>query len=302
MSSRSGDPRSVSPAASSSAPPLHVGPLPAPAAGIRSFVEFGTEESDVEFVQGQLDYHWSKCKEEIMARLVARQRRMEDEQRRLDSFRASYVTHVNALQEEIEKLKEANLKHEREGARHRGQQGNMVAAWSNQHAQVVGVRLVSAAWASWRSQFLEEQTLKRLTSQVARPHYKKRVLLQVLSSWRSVARAGKRASDEKYWRNEVQQTTTNLIADYEKNLSELRHQLAQAEDVIRYHHEDQSMMEEKLKQAFIRGVCALNREAVSVFTTPSVFADAHSHTAARSWRALVLGILLLTEGCVLCWK
>lgn len=62
----SADPRSVSPAVAASAPPLHVGPLPAPAAGIRSFIELGTEESDAEFVQGQLDYHWSKCKEEIM--------------------------------------------------------------------------------------------------------------------------------------------------------------------------------------------------------------------------------------------
>ena len=183
----------------------------------------------------------------LQARLIARQRRLEDEQRRLDSFRASYVTHVNALQEEIEKLKEQNLKAEREAARHRGQQENMVAAWSAQHHQVIGARLKSAAWASWRKQFNEEQSLKRLSVKTAHPHYKKRILLQVLSSWRSIARAAKRASDEKYWRNEVQQTTTNLINDYEKNLTELRHQLAQAEDVIRYHHEDQSMMEGQRK-------------------------------------------------------
>ena len=201
---------------------------------------------------------------------MSRQRRMEDEQRRLDSFRASYVTHVNALQEEIEKLKEANLKGEREATRHRGQHEQMVDRWSDKFRQVVSLRTAAAAWGLWRKQFLEQQELKRTTAKLADPHYKRRVLAQVLSSWRSVARASKRAADERYWRDQVQQTTSNLIADYEKNLSELRHQLAQAEDVIRYHHEDQVAAEEKLRQAFIRGVCALNREAVSVFTTPSV--------------------------------
>jgi hypothetical protein len=161
----------------------------------------------------------------------------------LDQFRLSYVTHVNAMQEEIEKLKEANLKAEREGARHRGQQEQMVSAWTGQHAQVVGLRLKAAAWGAWRRQFVEEMALKRLTAKLAQPHYRRRVLVSVLSAWRSIAHAAKRTSDEAYWRGQVKQTTANLIADYEKNLGELRHQLAQAEDVIRYHHEDQSMME-----------------------------------------------------------
>jgi len=270
--------------ASSFAGALPSGPLPAPAAGIRSFVEMGTEESDVEFVAHQLDYHWSKCKDDILARLVARQRRLEDEQRRLDQFRLSYVTHVNAMQEEIEKLKEANLKAEREAARHRGQQEQMVAGWTAQHAQVVGLRLKAAAWGAWRKQFQDEQQAKRLTAKFAQPHWRRHVLQSVWGAWHSMARATKRKSDEEYWRDQVKQTTANLIADYEKNLSELRHQLAQAEDVIRYHHEDQSMMEEKLKQAFIRGVCALNREALSVFTTPAEVAEANirSHFSASS--------------------
>ncbi len=251
-------------------------------------VSVGTEESDVEFVSHQLDSHWSQCKEDIMARLVARQRRVEDEQLRLDNFRKSYVLHVNAMQEEIEKLKEANLKAEREAARHRGQQEQMVSSWTNQHAQVVGLRLRTAAWNLWRKQFLEETQMKRLTTKFVEPHQRRRVLTSVLSAWRSVARSSKRVADERYWRNQVQQTTTNLISDYEKNLGELRHQLAQAEDVIRYHHEDQSMMEEKLKQAFIRGVCALNREALSVFTTPSVTCI-HSGCAA-AWRRVWRGV------------
>lgn len=244
----------------------------------------GSEEGDVEFIENQLDYHYRQCKEEIMGRLLARQRRLEDEQRRLDAFRANYVTHVNALQDEIERLKELNLKKDRELDRLHSQQSKMVESWTIQHDHVLRHRYQSMVWSVWRRSFLDQQELKRLTAKFVHPHYRKRMLLKVISSWRSQARASKRVADEAYWRGQIQETTAQLIQDYEKNLSELRHQLAQAEDVIRYHHEDQTMVEEKLKQAFIRGVCALNREALSVFTSPGEVAEANirSHFAQPS--------------------
>src|SRR5689334_11554650 len=110
----------------------------------------------------ECSFNSAVCFRCCQARLVARQRRLEDEQRRLDSFRSSYVLHINALQEEVEKLKENALQDAHEAERHRGQHEEQVDAWSSQHRQLIGVRLKAAAWGSWRRQFLEQQELKRV--------------------------------------------------------------------------------------------------------------------------------------------
>src|SRR5688500_12436590 len=98
----------------------------------------------------------------FQARLLARQRRLDDEQRRLDSFRNSYVTHTNGRRDEVEKLKERLARANKENEMYKSQQDGALDSWLAQHAQVVATRKRAAAWLVWRRQFLDEMNTRRL--------------------------------------------------------------------------------------------------------------------------------------------
>lgn len=57
--------------------------------------------------------------------------------------------------------------------------------------------------------------------------------------------------------------TERLAAEYEREIETLRAKLAEATQIIETENRNKAQMQENLQQAFMRGVCALNLEAMS---------------------------------------
>ena len=56
----------------------------------------------------------------------------------------------------------------------------------------------------------------------------------------------------------------HICAQYNKEIESLREKLNEANVIVENEHRNKSMMQENLKKAFMRGVCALNFEAMHI--------------------------------------
>lgn len=85
---------------------------------------------------------------------------------------------------------------------------------------------------------------------------------------------------EAYWRGQLEDARTLQEGEHGRQVEVLTQQLQQAKEQIRIGVEQRDALEEELKRAFMRGVCALNMEAVSILR--------HGNPGARV-RARALG-------------
>ena len=120
-------------------------------------------------------------------------------------------------------------------------------------------------FVSWKNHVQEKKQEEKLTQQLVLPWRKRRAMAKIMSSWRSIATANRRVQEEEYWKQQVKDVSTQVVLHYEKATAELRKRLSSTELQLKFEKQDNAVVEEKLRQAFLRGVSALNREAFSLF-------------------------------------
>jgi len=64
----------------------------------------------------------------------------------------------------------------------------------------------------------------------------------------------------------VKQELQHICAQYSKEIESLRQKLDEANHIVDQENRNKAMMQENLKKAFMRGVCALNFEAMNILT------------------------------------
>ena len=70
---------------------------------------------------------------------------------------------------------------------------------------------------------------------------------------------------ERACQNRAQEVCERLTGDYESKVAALQRQLAAAQNEIGGLRADREQFEERMKKGFMRGVCALNLEAMTMF-------------------------------------
>jgi hypothetical protein len=108
--------------------------------------------------------------------------------------------------------------------------------------------------------------------------------VKVLVSWRNYTAKIKRDGSNGHWQRKLEQVTNKIIGQYEAELSkasshfvivlivefeynyfQLRESLKEAESVIEKYEGQRDKFQQDMKKAFMRGVCALNLEAMAMF-------------------------------------
>ena len=199
------------------------------------------------------------------SRLIARAASRAADASDLKSSHAAQAKLIAQLQSTNARLSRDLYGDDGEIARLRASDAYLVDAYVRKSRLLLLRRTMSDAFGVWRYQFNLLQQQRMHTTKFIVPYYQRRILNGVFAAWRSRTAAAKRVSTELYWRSQMSQLSNQLVSDYEHSIRELRQQLAKAHEVIQFHADDQLNMESKLKQAFMRGVCAINREAMSVF-------------------------------------
>ena len=100
---------------------------------------------------------------------------------------------------------------------------------------------------------------------MAERYHRQVLLAKAWRAWRATIQSKWRDRVEKACQAKAQQVCKAVSTDYETKLARVNEQLRQSRHEVQTLMNKQSRYEEDMKKAFMRGVCALNLEAMSMF-------------------------------------
>mmetsp|Transcript_35960 Transcript_35960/g.89775 ORF Transcript_35960/g.89775 Transcript_35960/m.89775 type:complete len:288 (-) Transcript_35960:452-1315(-) len=143
-----------------------------------------------------------------------------------------------------------------------------------------GMRLCRSVWRMW-TRYLLLARRERQHGTMPDQHFGKALSRKVLCAWRSAARTERIARVDYYWRGQVDEARSLAAADHREQVLSLQLQLQQAHEQINISMQERDALEDELKRAFMRGVCALNMEAVSILRHGSAVPLSGDQTANK---------------------
>ncbi|XP_069818876.1 centrosomal protein POC5 isoform X2 [Dendropsophus ebraccatus] len=135
-------------------------------------------------------------------------------------------------------------------------------------------------FSHWRLQQIEARQEDYACS-LADRHYKRMLLKNMWRAWRSVMESSWKDKVEQACRARAEEVCMELSSDYESKISQLSGALEEARAEISRLHAEREQFEGSIKKAFMRGVCALNMEAMSMFQGREVLAEHADHPPRR---------------------
>ncbi|XP_064497175.1 centrosomal protein POC5 isoform X5 [Pseudopipra pipra] len=171
-----------------------------------------------------------------------------------------HAAHVKQLCNEMENLKELLHTYEISIARKDEVITNLTQAIEKEKERVELMR----KFTLWRIQHVKASQ-EEYANRIADKQFRTTLLKKVWAAWRSL-------SEEK-WRDKVaracqlraEDVCVQLTNDYEAKIAELTANLERTKAEILRLHSERDQYEDTMKKAFMRGVCALNLEAMTMF-------------------------------------
>ncbi|KAM7416456.1 hypothetical protein PAMA_018489 [Pampus argenteus] len=118
----------------------------------------------------------------------------------------------------------------------------------------------------WRLQHTEAKE-EAHAAQVAQQHYNLQLKRKVWLGWHSLVQKHWKVKVERACRTRAEEVCANLTMEYEAKLAEHCEAIEKAQAEIQRLRLEREHYEESMKKAFMRGVCALNMEALNMFHT-----------------------------------
>ncbi|XP_020619482.1 centrosomal protein POC5-like isoform X2 [Orbicella faveolata] len=167
---------------------------------------------------------------------------------------------MNKLMNEMESQKELLLTYEQTLSHKDSIVANITDAIQKQKERSELMR----AFTLWKIRHCDEKR-EGFASKLARKHYKHALKFRAWNAWRSVIESKWKQRVEKACQAKAQDVCVKLTEDYESRLQTANRELEMARTEIAHLHAERERYEETMKKAFMRGVCALNLEAMSMF-------------------------------------
>ncbi|KAK2156598.1 hypothetical protein LSH36_209g04027 [Paralvinella palmiformis] len=112
---------------------------------------------------------------------------------------------------------------------------------------------------------LNDKKREVLASKLAERHYHRLLLQKSWDGWHSIVESKWRERVEKACQSKAQEVCMALTNDYETKIASLNEGLESSRNEVIRLHAEREQYEETMKKAFMRGVCALNMEAMAIF-------------------------------------
>ncbi|XP_028312867.1 centrosomal protein POC5 isoform X2 [Gouania willdenowi] len=193
---------------------------------------------------------------------------MEQQKVQMMKERQKHASQTAGLKSELGNLKELLQTYETSNLRKDEVIANLSQVLDRQKEKLEKMR----AFTHWR---LQHAAIKEeaFAAQAAQQHYNQQLKKKVWLGWHSLI--------QKHWKDKVEQACRlraeevcmQLSKEYEAKLAEQNKALAKAQAEIQRLQVDRERCEESIKKAFMRGVCALNMEALSIFHSTEGRAD-----------------------------
>ncbi|KAI8917863.1 hypothetical protein DFJ77DRAFT_458113 [Powellomyces hirtus] len=122
-------------------------------------------------------------------------------------------------------------------------------------------------FARWRLKYADERRV-RVALRMATQHASRILTRKVLQAWKEVAGRTWRRTVERRVQMEAEQKMEGMAQEYDKRIEHLDKKLEEVHARLHISESARGVQEEEMKKAFMRGVCALNMEAMSMFRPP----------------------------------
>jgi hypothetical protein len=102
---------------------------------------------------------------------------------------------------------------------------------------------------------------------IAEKYYQQRIKAKLFLNWHILLTNRHKLKVEKACRKKAEEICLDLANQYESKIKKLNEELKFSRDEIEKYKYEMGKYEENMKRALMRGVCALNLEAMSIFTS-----------------------------------
>ncbi|XP_068166807.1 centrosomal protein POC5 isoform X2 [Antennarius striatus] len=172
------------------------------------------------------------------------------------------AAHTADLKTEIESLKELLNTYETSNKRKDEVIKNLSQVLERQKGKLEKMR----TFTHWRLKHTEAKE-EALAAQVARQHYNLQLKRKVWYGWHSLIQKHWKAQVEQACRARAEEVCNRMSMEYEAKLAEHCEAIENAQTEIHRLRVERERYEDSMKKAFMRGVCALNIEALGMFNT-----------------------------------
>ncbi|KAM6964845.1 centrosomal protein POC5 [Aplochiton taeniatus] len=187
---------------------------------------------------------------------------MEQHLLEVQKEREEYAAQTADLNAEMGRLKELVHTYETSNQRKDEVIMNLSQAVDRQRERLELMRTFTH-WRLQHSGAKDEAHAVRLAEQ----HYRLQLKRKVWSGWHSVVQTRWKEKVERACRARAEEVCVRLSAEYEAKIAEDVAKAEKAQAEIQRLRLERGQYEESMKKAFMRGVCALNMEALSMFHT-----------------------------------
>ncbi|XP_034629673.1 centrosomal protein POC5 isoform X2 [Trachemys scripta elegans] len=171
-----------------------------------------------------------------------------------------YAAHVRQLNNQMENLRELLHTYEISIGRKDEVITNLSHAIDKQKERIELMK----KFTRWRIQHVEARQ-EAYANRLADRQFQIALMKRVWAAWRSLSEARWKEKVAKACQLRAEEVCVQLSKDYEAKIAELNVALEEAKaDILRLHSE-REQYEGTMKKAFMRGVCALNLEAMTMF-------------------------------------
>ncbi|XP_048045063.1 centrosomal protein POC5 [Megalobrama amblycephala] len=234
-----------------------------PDALITVMTEMFISEENLNRMENILDTWSTNLKSNVMMELrkwklaFVEQHRLE-----LKKEREKHVEHMAAVNAEMNSLKDLLNTYQISNQRKDEVIANLSRAVDRQREKLELMR----SFTQWRLQ----QCAAREEAQggkLAEQHYHLQLKRKVWAGWHSLIQNRWRERVERACCARAEDVCMQLSTDYEAKMAQHVEELQKAQAEIHRLHTERDRYEDSMKKAFMRGVCALNIEALSMFNT-----------------------------------
>lgn len=235
-----------------------------------------TEDLEVEFADSQLQAGVQMLLTQYQKYSVAVQDRTKKTAQMVEQHKSAFQQLVAQHEAEVYRMKEKQTQTEAfldktkrlSEERYQRQQLQFAAAWGKRRAAEANNEILRRTLTGWKAHVAqkkhEDQMTEALRAAEARRASTAAACKDTIETMQAV-----QAEEKQQWQVSTEQACRLLKLDYERGLAQVQAELRAERLKVQYEQENRLFKKEQMQQALMRGVCALNREAMGVFQEPS---------------------------------
>ncbi|XP_031465173.1 centrosomal protein POC5 isoform X2 [Phasianus colchicus] len=211
---------------------------------------------------------------------------IEHHKHQMRQEKEKHAEHVKQLNNEMENLKELLRTYEISIGRKDEVITNMTEALERKKEKIELMR----KFTLWRIQQIKSKQ-EEYTNRIADKQFQTALKKKVWTAWRSLSEERWKEKVAKACQLRAEDICVQLTNDYEAKIAELTATLEQTKAEILRLHSEREQYEDTMKKAFMRGVCALNLEAMTMFQGKDNRTDPDAGSRREDNGAIIAGRL-----------